>query len=200
MFALEREAAPCRRLARRLPQIRIHVTGVGRARARDATELLLRNPPLPGLVIAAGFCGALVPHLKIGDVVTSRILTVDRLVFDPGEKRRLATAHDAIAVDMESAAVEEVCIAKSAAFRAVRAVSDTADTALSPELVRLLSGGNVSIWKAVKALARRPALLGEFRRLARDTRLAARSLADALMAELTQRPHSPVFAARPSPS
>jgi len=200
LFALEREAAPFRRLARGMPHVGIHVTGVGRARARAATERLFRDQTLPELAIAAGFCGALEPYLRVGDVVTTRHLTVDRLVFDPAEKRRLAIEHDADAVDMESAAIEEVCAKKGVPFRAVRAVSDTADTALSPELVRLLSGGNVSIWKAMKALARMPGLLSEFRRLARDTKLAARNLADALVVEVTQRQHSPASAARPSPS
>lgn len=198
LFALEREAAPFRRMARHLPQVRICVSGVGRHRARAAAERFLQ--PLPQLVIAAGFCGALAPQLKVGDLVTSRILTVDRLVSDPAEKRRLAGEYDADAVDMESAAIAEVCAAKRVEFRSVRAVSDTADTALSPELAKLLSGGNVSIWKAMKALARRPALLPEFRRLARDTRLAARNLADALMTVLSSPPHSPASAAQPSPS
>jgi adenosylhomocysteine nucleosidase len=200
LFALEREATPFRHLARALPRVRIHVSGVGRARACAAAEKLLRDAPVPSLVIAAGYCGALAPRLKVGDIVTSRILTVDHLVSDPAEKRRLAIEHDADAVDMESGAIEEVCAARRVHFRAVRAVSDTADTALSPELVRLLSGGNVSIWKAMKALARMPGLLSEFRRLARDTKLAARYLADALMVEVTQRQHSPASAARPSPS
>ena len=181
LFALEREAAPFRRRARDLEHISIHVSGVGRQRARAATEQLLREPPSPRLVIAAGFCGAISPTLKVGDIVTSpRIVTVDHLVGDSAEKRQLAELHHADAVDMESAAVAEVCAAKGVAFRAVRAVSDTVDTALSPELIRLLAGGRVSVWKAVGALARKPALLGEFRRLARDTRLAARNLAEAL--------------------
>jgi hypothetical protein len=101
---------------------------------------------------------------------------------------------------MESAAIREVCTAHGIEFRAMRAVSDTVETALSPELVRLLSGGNVSIWRAMKALAQKPGLLGEFRRLARDTKLASRNLAEALMAILTPQPHSPAFAAPPSPS
>jgi adenosylhomocysteine nucleosidase len=187
LFALEREAAPFRKLARDLPHVAVRVSGIGRARARSTAEQLLREPPFPGLVIAAGFCGALVPALAVGDVVTSpRILTVDRLVADPSEKRRLAELHGADAVDMESAAVAEVCAERGMPFLAVRAVSDTADTALSPELVRLLSGGNVSAWKAVRALVRRPRLLGEFRRLARDTRLAARKLAEELLRVVRQ--------------
>lgn len=179
LFALEREAAPFRRAARGLKGVTIAVSGVGRTRAREAAERLMQGEP--ALVIAGGFCGALKPSLRIGDVVTSpRILTVDHLVGDPAEKCRLGEFHDA--VDMESAAVAEVCAGKGVRFLAVRAVSDTVDTALSPELVRLLSGGNVSVWKACGALARKPALLREFLRLARDTKLAARNLAQELVA------------------
>jgi adenosylhomocysteine nucleosidase len=147
----------------------------------------LREPPFPQLVIAAGFCGALVPTLQVGDIVCSpRIITVDHLVSDPQEKRQLAELHKADAVDMESAAIAEVCMAKGVSFAAMRAVSDTVDTALSPQLVRLLSGGNVSVWKAIRALVRKPSLLREFRRLARDTRLAAKNLADALVKHIQQ--------------
>jgi adenosylhomocysteine nucleosidase len=176
VFALEREAAPFRRAARKL-HAAIHVSGVGRERAREAAKRLIASRP--SLVIAAGFCGALVPSLRVGDIVMSpRILTVDHLVSDPAEKCRLGESHDA--VDMESAAVEAVCAANGVRFVAVRAVSDAVDTALSPELVRLLSGGNVSVLRACGALLRKPRLLGEFLRLARDTKLAAKSLADAL--------------------
>jgi adenosylhomocysteine nucleosidase len=181
LFALEREAAPFRKLARGLPRVEIHVTGVGRKQASEAAKRLLQDP-VPSRVIAAGFCGALIPTLHVGDLVMSpRILTTDHLVSDPIEKRRLAELHGAGAVDMESAAVAEVCAAKGVPFLAVRAVSDAVDTALSPELVRLLSGGRVSVWKALRALVRKPRLLSEFRRLARDTRLAAKNLAEALV-------------------
>ena len=102
VFALEREAAPFRRLAREWRHVSIHVSGVGRVRARAAAERLIGSEP--SLVIAAGFCGALKPGLRVGDVVTSpRIVTVDHLVTDPAEKRRLGELHDA--VDMESATV-----------------------------------------------------------------------------------------------
>ena len=178
LFALEREAAPFRRTVRGRKHITVRVSGIGRARARQATEQILRDSS-PRLVIAAGFCGALGPGLKVGDVVTSpRIVTVDHLVADPAEKRKLSETHDA--VDMESSAVAEVCADRGVAFRAVRTVSDTFDTALSPELVRLLSGGNVSPLKACYALCRKPSLLSEFLRLGRDTKLAARTLAVAL--------------------
>ncbi|MCE9560683.1 MAG: hypothetical protein K8U57_01385, partial [Planctomycetes bacterium] len=184
LFALEREAAPFRKLARGLPRVSISVSGVGHANAREAASRLLNESP--NLVIAAGFCGALVPTLRVGDIVTSpRIFTATHLISTPEEKRRLASLHGVDAVDMESSAIAAVCAERGVAFSAVRAVSDTVDTALSPELVRLLSGGNVSPWKAMRALVRKPTLLWEFRRLARDTKLASRTLAAELMRIVT---------------
>ena len=177
MFAMEREAASFRR--RGLP-VHIRVSGIGREKARSAIEAALRESK-PDLVIAAGFCGAIVPDLKVGDIIESpHILTVDHLVGDPHEKARLAERTGARAVDMESAAIAAVCAESGIAFIAIRAVSDTSGTALSPGLAKLLSGGHVSIPKACLALVKRPSLLREFLRLSRDTKLAARKLADAL--------------------
>lgn len=159
----------------------VDFTGIGRAAARR-TILRVLDAVRPGRVIAAGFCGALVPELKVGDIVESpHIHTADRLIGDPVEKARLAAATGAHAVDMETAAIAEVCAERGLPFLAIRAVSDTRDTALSPELERLLSGGNVSIPKACFALVRKPRLLREFLRLRRDTRLAAERLAEALL-------------------
>ncbi len=188
LFALEREAKPFHRLVRGRADVIVRVSGVGRAAAHSATAKLLDDVK-PARVIAAGFCGALAPELRVGDVVTSpRIATVDRLVATPAEKARLRSETGADAVDMESAAVEEECRERGVPFVAVRAVSDRADTALSPELVRLLAGGSVSVSKAGAALLRRPALLGEFLRLGRDTAVAARALAAALLEHVTPPP------------
>lgn len=181
LFALEREAAPFRRVA---GTVRIRVSGVGRENARRAVVEAIQEST-PSRVIAAGFCGALVPDSKVGDIVTSpHIATVDRLVWDPAEKIRLAERTGARAVDMESEAIATACAEHGLAFTAIRAVSDASDTRLSPELVRLLSGGEVSVMRAIAALIRRPRLFREFLRLARDTKLAARNLAMALEREL----------------
>lgn len=205
LFALEREAAPFRRLARDLKAVRILVTGVGSTRTRAVLEKLFSEPLPPSIIIAAGFCGALQADLQVGDVVIAsevvdqsgrswatnsqlsragqpkrRLLTVNHLIANASEKKRLRELHRADAVDMESAVIAEICAARDVRFAAVRAVSDASETELSPQLVRLLSGGNVSVWRAVCALLGKPSLFGEFRRLARDTRLAARKLAEVL--------------------
>lgn len=180
LFALGREAAPFRRLVCGRADVAVRVSGVGRAAARTAA-LTLIDEVRPERVIAAGFCGALDPGLKVGDIVVSpRIVTIDRIVGTPAEKATLRAASAADAVDMESVAVEEICREYGVEFVAVRAVSDNAESCLSAELVTLLSGGEVSIPRALLALLRRPGLLPEFLRLGRDTAVAARTLADAL--------------------
>lgn len=201
LFALEREAAPFRRLAAGRAGIRIAVTGVGANAARRAAEEATRHV-LPSGLIMAGFCGALRPGLAVGDVISAtdvvdeqrglwacrnvgqppvRLLTATRLIARPEEKQRLASRHHADIVDMESAAVAAVCRARGVPFLAVRAVSDTADTAVSPRLVKLLAGGRVSPVRAALAVFRQPSIVVEFRRLARDTRHAAKALAMELL-------------------
>ena len=117
---------------------------------------------------------------ELGDLPCGRLASSPRLVATPADKAALAAATGALAVDMESAAIAEVCQAARVPCAAVRAISDAADTALSPQLVALLAGGRVSPRRVLMALLRRPALAGELWRLARDTRRAARRLADAL--------------------
>ncbi len=181
IFALDREAVPFRRLAKRhrLPVL-ILVSGVGAEAARRAMD----SGGEAALVISAGFCGALDPTLKVGDVCSSdetKILTVNHLVATPDAKRRLRAETGADVVEMEAEPIRRLCESRNIPFLAVKAVSDTADTALSPTLVNLLSAGRVSPIRALAAAIRRPAILLEFRRLARDTSVAARRLAENLV-------------------
>jgi hypothetical protein len=70
-------------------------------------------------------------------------------------------------------------------FGCVRAISDAMETALSPELVALLSRGRAAPGRVLAALARRPRLAGELWRLARHTRMASEQLGKALGELLT---------------
>ncbi len=206
LFALEREAAPFRRRSRsaNATGVSVWVTGIGPDAARQGAERVLADRPR--LVVMAGFCGALRDGLAVGDVLvltdvvdagggrwacegrgTGRLLTAG-LIGDPVEKRRLGTLHAADVVDMESAAVARACAERGVPFAAVRAVSDAVDTALPPALVSLLAGGSVSPWRAAVAIVKKPSLLGEFLRLARDTKLAAANLADAMIQFVGESP------------
>jgi adenosylhomocysteine nucleosidase len=117
---------------------------------------------------------------ELGDLPVGRLVTAPQLVGRPAAKRTLARETGAIAVDMESAAIAAACQERLVPCAVVRAISDTVDTELSHRLVTLLSGGRASPLRVLAAVARSPGLAVELWRLARDTRLAARRLADAL--------------------
>jgi adenosylhomocysteine nucleosidase len=71
-------------------------------------------------------------------VHVGRLLTVDRVVRLPGEKRSLGEKHQAVAVDMESFAAAEVCRHYQTRFLAVRIISDAVDEELPADVQRLL--------------------------------------------------------------
>src|SRR5262245_29892706 len=89
----------------------------------------------PTILIFAGFAGALQPSIYVGDIIRARevldlagrvwpasalvpalpsahagrILTSSRFIGDPAEKLALGKKHNALAVDMESAAFAQRC-------------------------------------------------------------------------------------------
>ena len=67
----------------------------------------------------------------------------------------------------------------------MRAISDDMRTTLSPQLATVLRAGRVSLPRILAALVRRPGLVTEFVRLARQTHLAAERLGTALGELLT---------------
>ena len=99
--------------------------------------------------------------VELGDLPVGRLLTARRLVATPDAKEILADKTRAIMVDMESAAVAEACQERRVPCAVVRAISDTAETELSPRLVALLSGGRVNPWRVLAAMARSPRLVVE---------------------------------------
>jgi adenosylhomocysteine nucleosidase len=183
----------------------VAVTGVGAAATETALDWLL-DGYRSSVLIAAGFCGALQPELRIGDLVMPRqviqndrkwtasihndlpqahrgpLVSVDEMVSDPLAKQRLATETGAVAVDMESATLARWGEERGLPWLCMRAVSDDDRTLLPAELARVLQGGRVAPVRLAAAVLRRPSLLRGLWRLARDTRLAAQALAEGLRA------------------
>ncbi|HEV3118180.1 MAG TPA: hypothetical protein VGY58_14110 [Gemmataceae bacterium] len=114
-----------------------------------------------------------------------RVLTVDRLAGEPEAKRNLGTEFQAMAVDMESATVADACSRQGISFGCVRALSEDVHTFLSPKLVSLLSGSQVSPLRVAGTLLRSPGLTRDLLRLRRQARLAAAQLGKALGELLT---------------
>jgi len=179
--ALKRESKVLRRGLRRYPGVEIQVSGMGWAAAQQAAEQRLQRRPLPCLVIVAGFCGALRPHLKIGDIVRdAQVQTVPQVLMTAEQKQLWASRTNALAVDMESAAVTEVCQRYGVPCRIIRSVSDTWDQSLPGELRECMRDHRLRVLPLVRSLWQRPALLRELLRLERQSRQAARTLAQAV--------------------
>jgi adenosylhomocysteine nucleosidase len=185
-------------------------TGLGAEAAARAVTWILGDPSYrPRWVLSAGFSGALRPDLRVGDLLLAtevvdaegnqwratgveerlpwrrgRLLTSPRLVAGPREKQELGARHDALAVDMETAAIAQVCHRHQVPFGCLRAISDDWNRPLSPQLVDVLRGGRVSPLRLMSVVLRRPRLAGELWRLARHTRIAARQIHQGLTAIL----------------
>lgn len=137
--------------------------GPGREHAAQATEALIAGHK-PAWVISAGFAGGLAADCQRNDIVVAdqvvlldgrqlsiemsmprqprlhvgRLLTVDEIVEDPEEKHRLGSNHAAIAIDMETFAVAEVCAHRKTRFLSVRVISDGVGDRLPPEIEHLM--------------------------------------------------------------
>ena len=126
---------------------------------------------------------AATPGLHVG-----RLLTVDRIVRSPEEKRELGQQHECLAVDMESWAVGEVCRQAKTRFMAVRIVSDSLDDALPADIERLARQKTraARLGAAAGAIFRRPASLKDMLRLKEDALVASDKLAKFLSGVIVQ--------------
>lgn len=181
------------------------VAGVGVAAAAAGTALLV-DGHRPGLVVTAGFAGALDPSLERGAlVVVDRVLrsgegalelfippapegaratlvTVDRPVAEPADKRTLAASTGAGLVDMESHAVAATAVAHGIPCVGIRVVSDGADQRLPPEVAALARPQ--SPWRRLGAVVggvgRRPGAVVDLWQLWERAVIDARRLGAAL--------------------
>ncbi len=179
------------------------------AGARLAAEALAeaRSRTTVGVVVSAGFCGALDPALGPGAIFvasqvcaagggpcyparlprTSRahavgtLLSADWIVQSRQEKRQLRES-GGDAVDMEAAGVAECAAAWGLPFYCVRAVTDTAEESFRCDInAARLPDGRVSDWKLVRDAFRHPAeRLPELWRLWRRAGQAAETLGEFL--------------------
>ena len=126
---------------------------------------------------------AATPGLHVG-----RLLTVDRLIRDEQEKRRLAQQHDAVACDMETAAVAETCRRLKTRFLAVRIISDTVDDVLPKEIENLLDQSTLAgkLGAVTGAILNRPSSVKDMWRLREEAIKASDRLAKFLTGVMGQ--------------
>ena len=123
-------------------------------------------------------------------VHVGRLVTADRVIRLPSEKRSLGKAHQAVAVDMESFAVAEVCRQRQVRFLAVRIISDAVDDELPADVERLLGPQTATtpsrLGAAVGAIWRRPASLKDMYQLRENALVASDRLAKFLASTIEQ--------------
>jgi adenosylhomocysteine nucleosidase len=107
------------------------------------------------------------------------LLTADRVVRMPEEKRSLYKRHAALAVDMETFAVAEVCRRRQVPFASIRVIVDVADERLPRDVEHLLSQKtNVARFGAALGAAwRRPTSVKEMYQLRENSLVASGRLA-----------------------
>ncbi len=157
-----------------------------------------------GAVCNTGFCGALDPALKAGDIVTGTkitsqgrsfeaslpsgpeselgaVLTVDHVVQTAEEKRSLRQTGASI-VEMEAAGAAQAAEDLGVPFFCIRAVSDRADETFANDFnAARTPEGRFSIAGLVKgALASPQKRFGELLRLRKRTAVAAKTLGEFL--------------------
>jgi adenosylhomocysteine nucleosidase len=107
------------------------------------------------------------------------LLTVDHVVRLPRDKRLLHQRYGAVAVEMESFAVAEVCQRRDLPFSSIRVIHDTIDDLLPPDVEHLLvQQSGAGQWGAALGAAwRRPGSIKEMYQLRENALVASLRLA-----------------------
>lgn len=182
------------------------ITGMGR---RNASTQIHRTLTAfnPERVITCGFAGALDSKLKIGDVlfdedfnagfgaalaalgvVNANFHCSTRVAVTALEKTELRRTTGADAVEMESSVIRTICREHGIPSATLRVISDTADEDLPLDFNALMtSEQKISLLRLGGAILKSPRTIPRLLELQRNTRLAARRLAEVLHGLLAWR-------------
>lgn len=150
------------------------ISGVGPQAAAWASDMLVRAGAQE--LVSVGFCGALIPSLRVGDLVTDRMTSVEKPARTPAERQALTRRINAVAVDMETRAIVEAGTRLGVPIRILRVVSDEYSDDLTPLFGS--DGSFSTIGIALRLLNPRAWPLA--RKLKAQSELAAERIADAV--------------------
>jgi adenosylhomocysteine nucleosidase len=124
---------------------------------------------------------------------SGRLLTVDRVVRAPADKRRLAAEHGALACDMETVAVAELCRRERLRFLSIRVISDAVEDELPVEIERLLDQKSLAarLGAATGAILKRPSSVVDMWKLHEEAVKASDRLAKFLAGVVGQLDPAP---------
>ncbi len=167
--------------------------GIGAEAARRATEAVIALYQ-PGVAQSVGFAGALDPELRVCAVLVPSmvidaqdgssvqtgngqgVLVSVVAVASIEQKRKLAKAYGAQAVDMEAAAVARGAQARGVRFSAVKVISDEMDFEM-PSMEKFIgSDATFKTGRFAAFVAVRPWLWARVMKLQRNSAIAANAL------------------------
>ena len=155
----------------------------------------------PRMLVSAGFAGALIRTLKVGNVIVPNVI-IDSVsgaeyrcnlgegvlgggilvsagqVAGSASKPELVEKFHALAVDMEAAGVAEVAREEQIGFRCVKAISDESEFPMPPVNRFIDDHGTFETARFARWLALRPAIWPSAIALARNSNRAAQALCD----------------------
>jgi adenosylhomocysteine nucleosidase len=183
----------------------VHI-GMGPPATRNALHRMLGEGDGAHIdhVMIAGICGGLDPHVPVGTLInpevvvdhstgssyrhappgdepqSGKLVTTEQATLDPELSRRFFE-DGCIAVDMETAAVAEVCEAEDRPWSAYRCIGDRIFDGLLDDRVLAMTNpdGSGNPEEMRRLLAEDPGLADKLTQLAHDTSRAARLAAEA---------------------
>lgn len=200
-------------------------TGMGFRNASRAAAVVMETVA-PSLLVSAGFCGAVAPDLRVGDVVLARafyivadgtaqpvairppdaVLTLAARAQAAGQRifagtyagtptimakgevaRLLPAAAPSAVVEMESAAIALLAAEAGIPFIALRSVSDPRAEELDFSLDEFCDREmRIRISRVLATILRKPRIIPQLIRLARNSGIAAKNLETAMDQLLSQ--------------
>lgn len=180
-------------------------TGVGEKACRLRIPQFLQDRQF-NLLISAGFAGALIDGLRVGDLLlaqnfltanigraqaifshfnvrTGDLLTVSRILDSSQERTRAAQQSGALAIDMETECIARACAEHALPLLSLRVISDTPARPLPapPEVLFDLAYQRTRRGRLAAHLITHPPALLRLMRFARQIRKARKILTNALV-------------------
>ncbi len=140
------------------------------------------DPLVVGLHIDSETIAAM-RHLHVG-----RLVTVHQPVRQPNARRELGEQYDALAADMETVAVAEVCARHKTRFLSVRVIADQLDDCMPVEIERMMASSSwaAKLGTVTGALLKRPSSVKDWWHLQQQGLEASDRLAEFLRGILPQ--------------
>lgn len=186
-------------------------SGMGERNAAEATEALIAFAK-PDIIISFGFCGAVLPGIRVGEVVmgcaslrfdagdfsspfplylpsaidpewkSGAIITSTEIIDKLAMASSLPPGTDNPVLDMETFTVAQVAARHEIPLQALRCISDAADEELGFTIDEFCGRDlNIRLWRVLWTVARKPWIIPQLVRLARNSRLAGKRLAEAVL-------------------